>query len=116
MAVQYFYIKQGDTYPPIRCILRDAEDNIVPLTGATVQFHMSKIVGRSIRVKVDQPAVIVDDVGGEVYYGNPWAAADTNTAGDYQAEWEVTFADSSVETFPNNDRNQLVVRIAKQMA
>jgi len=31
-----------------------------------------------------------------------WIAADTDTIGSYQAEFEVTYADASIETFPND--------------
>jgi len=31
-----------------------------------------------------------------------WTAADTDTVGSYQAEFEVTYADASIETFPND--------------
>ena len=31
-----------------------------------------------------------------------WVAADSNTIGTYTAEFEVTYPDTTVETFPNN--------------
>jgi hypothetical protein len=31
-----------------------------------------------------------------------WSADDTDTIGSYQAEFEVTYADASIETFPND--------------
>ena len=93
-----FYVKQNDTSPAILATLQDADGNAVNVTGATVRFHM-RAVG-STTVVVDEAATIVTALDGLVRYD--WQAADTDTIGPYQAEFEVTYADSSVETFPND--------------
>lgn len=93
-----FYVKQNDTSPAMLATLQDADGNAVNVTGATVRFHM-RAVG-STTVVVDEAATIVTAADGIVRYD--WQAADTDTIGSYQAEFEVTYADSSVETFPND--------------
>lgn len=93
-----FYVKQNDTSPAMLATLQDADGNAVNVTGATVRFHM-RAVG-STQVVVDEAATIVTPLDGLVRYD--WQAADTDTIGSYQAEFEVTYADSSVETFPND--------------
>lgn len=92
-----FYIKQNDTSPAIQATLKDVDGNVVDLSGATVRFHMRK--QGSTTAKVDAAATIVDDVGGIVRYN--WTSANTDTVGTYQAEFEVTYSDDTVETFPN---------------
>ena len=93
-----FYIKQNDTSPSILATLQDAEGSAVDLTGAGVRFHMrSMTLNQTV---VDAAAVIVTDLSGEVRYN--WDAADTASVGSYQAEFEVTYADGSIETFPND--------------
>jgi len=92
-----FYIKQNDTSPAIQATLKDVDGNVVDLSGATVRFHMRK--QGSTTAKVDAAATIVDDVGGIVRYN--WTSANTDTVGTYQAEFEVTYVDDTVETFPN---------------
>jgi hypothetical protein len=94
-----FYIKQNDTSPAMLATLQDAQGSGVDITGASVRFHMRPI--GSAHVTVDAAATIVDAESGDVRYD--WQADDTDTAGSYQAEFEVTYADASIETFPNND-------------
>jgi hypothetical protein len=94
-----FYIKQNDTAPSIRATLKDGDGNVINLTDATVRFHMRTIGGTS--TKVDAAATVNSPAtAGVVQYD--WDAADTDTVGSYQAEFEVTYGDLSVETFPNN--------------
>jgi len=93
-----FYIKQNDTSPSVLATLQDANGDAVNLTGASIRFHM-RVIG-SAQTTVDAAATIVTAVSGIVRYD--WIAADTDTVGSYQAEFEVTYADASVETFPND--------------
>ncbi len=121
MTAQVFKIKQGDTWPPIECVLLDANDELVVLSGEeTVEFHLYKVKGKSVKNLVNKPATIVpmtykgNTVNG-VKYGDPWDVEDTDrTADDYNVEWQVTFADAAIGTFPNNDQDQIICRIAKQ--
>jgi hypothetical protein len=93
-----FYIKRNDTSPSMLATLQDADGNAVNVTGATIRFHLRAI--GSDAVTVDSAAVIVTPFEGIVRYD--WDAADTDVAGSYQAEFEVTYADASIETFPND--------------
>ena len=93
-----FYVKQNDTAPSIRATLKDGDDDAIDLTGAEVRFHMRSIGGTS--AKVDSAATVVTAASGIVQYD--WVAADTDTVGTYQAEFEVTYSDTRIETFPNN--------------
>jgi Rib/alpha/Esp surface antigen-like repeat protein len=93
-----FYIKQNDTVPSLRAALENGSGTAVDLTGATCQFHMRSIGATA--VTVDAVSQIVDEATGIVQYN--WIAADTVTVGSYQAEFEVTYPDGTIETFPNN--------------
>lgn len=93
-----FYIKQHDTSPAILATLSDATGAAIDLTDATIRFHMRPI-GKTT-VVVDAAASIVTAATGDIRYD--WIGADTATIGSFQAEFEVTFPDSSIETFPND--------------
>ncbi len=89
--------KQGDTTPPLTVTL---QHNTVPinLTGATVRFHMSPAI-QGVGSVVNAPGVVLDAPAGRVRY--MWAVSDVAAAGVHRAEFEVTFADGTVESFPN---------------
>jgi len=93
-----FYVKQNDTSPDMLATLQDADGNAINLTAASVRFHMRPVGGGAI--VVDQAATVVTALDGLVRYN--WIADDTDTVGSYQAEFEVTYADASIETFPND--------------
>jgi len=93
-----FYIKQNDTSPAILATLKDGAGTLIELSGSTVRFHMRRI-GAATNT-VDAAATIHNVDAGQVSYA--WSAADTATTGIFQAEFEVTNTDGSIETFPNS--------------
>lgn len=86
---------QGDTAPAITAqITHDTDSSPLDLTGATVRFQMRKADDR--RFTVNELAVKVSDPEGRVSYA--WGPNDLAVSGDYQVQWEVTFADTRVQT------------------
>ena len=99
-----FHIARNDTAPPIEATLTDADGVPVNLTSATVRFHMRD---SSQTVKVNALATIVTPSAGLVRYN--WAAVDTNQSGRFEAQWQVTFADTTIRTFPSPGRTVVIV-------
>jgi len=99
-----FTIKQNDTSPALQATLKDYAGTVINLVGATVRFHMKDLSGSVI---VDAAMTVTNASGGVVRYN--WQAANTVTAGTYSAEFEVTYSDLSVETFPNTDNIAIVI-------
>lgn len=94
-----FIIKRNDTAPTMEARLIGKSQQPVPLLGATVVFNMRSISGA---VVVDRGAVVVlDGDTGLIRYD--WSVNDTARSGSYQGEFEVTFADGKVETFPKSE-------------
>jgi hypothetical protein len=92
-----FKIKRGDTSPALRFALSPASVN---LTAASVVFNMRHVSGT---VKLNRKAASIITATGTPTVEYEWATDDTDTAGLYQAEFEVTYNDATRETFPNGD-------------
>jgi hypothetical protein len=92
-----FSIKKDSTSPALRATLQYDDCSVVNLTNATVRFHMRRF-GQTATV-VDAAATVVS-VGGVVEY--QWAVGNTANIDSYEAEFEVTYADNTVEKFPSS--------------
>ena len=104
-----FIIKQNDTSPSIEATLTDINGTAINIADASVRFHMKNLTNNS--VVVDAAANIVTAASGIVRYD--WQAADTAKAGIYSCEFEVTYSDASIETFPNDE--QIIVSIEGEL-
>lgn len=93
-----FYLKKGDTSPSLLYALIPEDTD---LAGATVRFNMRARDGAAVKVNRAVSVIVTETVTPTVRYD--WQAADTDTAGFYDAEFEVTYAGGAVETFPNSD-------------
>ncbi len=90
-------IKQHDTWPPLKATLSDSVGP-VNLTGATVKVILkdnnlispTTIIGN---------CTLVDAANGKVAY--TWTAPDTANVNTFNGEFEVTWGDSTITTFPN---------------
>jgi len=92
-----FNIKRNDTLPSITATVKDSSGNAVDLTGATVKFLMY----REGTEKVNDSAIIKSPpTDGIVRYD--WKTGDTDTEGEYKAEFEIDFGASGKFTAPNN--------------
>lgn len=106
-----FEIKQGDRRPLFVVALKDnfgePSETAVNLTTATgVVFNMRNKAGGAVKVSRGA-CTITNAAGGEVTYA--WATNDTDTAGSFEAEVEVTWNDTKAETFPNDSYWDVVI-------
>lgn len=100
-----FFIKRRDTSPALLFQISPP----VNLVGATVRFHMRDAAG----------TVVVDAAGSVPVLPNPtlryeWTTPDTTTGGSFEAEFEVTYGDGTIETWPND--GYITIRIWEDIA
>ena len=95
-------LKRHDT-SPFRATLKDGAYAAVNLTGATVRFHLRSVDDDVLVVEAD--AVVVSGAAGTVRYD--WTAADVDRVGDHLAEFQVTYSDGAVETFPSDGYHRI---------
>lgn len=100
-----FFWKRHDT-TQIQAQLKDGLGNLPNLTGATVVFTLMAVGGVTPKVS-DGACTIVDAVNAIV--GFKPTSTQTNTSGAYNAEWQVTFPDGTVTTFPNNGNDTVTI-------
>ena len=93
-----FVMKMGDSIPPLAATLRGIDDSTPELTGATVMLHIHRL--GSAESTLEFVAEIVDIPSGKVQY--TWPAPQDLDPGLYYGEWEVFFADGTIERFPND--------------
>jgi hypothetical protein len=90
-----FSIKSGATAPALVVTLYD-DTTPLDLTGATVRMRMRRREGGAL--VVDSPATVLTPTEGLVSY--QWLPADTDEVGDFEVEFEVTFAGGAEQVFP----------------
>ena len=93
-----FEIKQNDTTPALEGILRDGFGSPINITGATVVLNTRLRPGGAVKVNGGVMGAVGSATRGRVKYS--WLAADTDTAGIYEAEIQITFGNGAVRTIP----------------
>ena len=100
-----FYIKQGDTLPPLNVVLLDSQGNTIPEADiSTAQFSMRQ--GSNVKVS-SQTATYV----GPAEFNYYWSIlnGDTDTPGRYEGEISVLMADGTTRTFPNDGYIEIII-------
>lgn len=108
-----FAIKTGDTASSVYATLEDASGDPVDIQSATVRFKLGPIAGGTLVVAADATnaqigAGTADGSKGDVVYNWGTLGAVPSTAGWYLGEWEVTFSNGAIQTFPNGSGYMLV--------
>lgn len=85
-------VKQNDTKTKFFFnVINRSTKAAVPLTGCSAKFQMKIFGGTAL--KIDSAMVINDEPNGQCNY--QFVAGDLDTPGSYNAEIEITFADTT---------------------
>ncbi len=102
-----FILKKHDTLPWLRATLL-TEGNAIDLTTAdSVKFLAKQADEKNNPKLMDKPAAITDAAAGSVQV--VWGPADTDTAGTFNCEFEITWDPGYIQTIPNDGYFILVI-------
>jgi hypothetical protein len=105
--MQNFTIKRGDSRPKLQHRIDVLPDD---LFGATVAAHFRTAAGEVLPL-AGTAQIVIDATRAVLEYA--WHAADTAVAGAHYLEFEVTWPDGSVQTFPTV--GAIAVKIAEDI-
>lgn len=105
-----FTIKQGDEAPSYVVTLTDARPTTWDLTGAAVTFSMRRLADGVLLI--DHRTCSIVSAANRVVRLD-WIAGDTDVAGLYLAEFDVTLPSGRAETFP--DDGHLLIQVTAQI-
>lgn len=95
--------KRGDTAAVVRATLYSDDESTIPinLTGASVKFIMALVAADPGTPVVNGDCTLIDAANGRIGYD--WLEADVAVTGVYKAEFQVTYADGKIQTFPRQE-------------
>lgn len=106
MSASQIHLVVGDTAPPLRATLSNAA-GAQDLTGASVVARLKRSTdGDVLEVTMD-----LDDDPTTGIVTHDWDPSETNEVLKYTVEFVVTFADGTVETFPNESSDVPTINI-----
>ena len=100
-----FYIKQGDSLPPLNVVITDADGNRIPESEIlAAQFSMRQ--GGVLKI----PFATATYVGpAEFNYYWDRFTGDTDTPGRYEGEFRVAFVNKTFRRFPNDGYIEIII-------
>lgn len=100
-----FKLKQNDLSRSLKW--RPSAVTMSDFTGATLVFNMRAAGGGA--VKISRAAATIGSDAKGTYFLYNWQPGDTDTAGDFEGEFEATLAGGLVETYPNDDYIEITI-------
>jgi hypothetical protein len=104
LPIKRFDIKINDLQPFYFVKVVDANKNAVDLSGAIIVCTMKDTSDGTLKINRQSSGITISDqdlTPGEFNY--QWQAGDTDTAGKYLIEFEITPVSAGKYTIPSND-------------
>lgn len=104
------YIKQNDLQPLYYAQVKDANGDVIDITGATIRVTLKDADDNSLKVNRGTTGITLEDeANGKFSY--TWQAGDTDTAGKFYIEFEITPSAGGKFTVPADPDEIAVVYI-----
>lgn len=102
-------MKVGNLLPILSAQLRDQTGAALDLSsgGTTVKLVMKNRATGAVKINNQPCAIVAPASGGNVTY--TWAGTDTDTAGEYDAEFQVLLGGLTPMTVPNDGGFPIVI-------
>lgn len=106
-----FTIARGDLLPVLTWAATYSDGTIVDLTAATSPKFIMRRANTTdpLTPKISATATVVNGPAGTLRYA--WSGTDTDTAGTYLAEFEVTLGGKKL-TIPNRRNDKIVIIVS----
>lgn len=101
-----FRIRLNDLQPYYYIQVKDSDDNVVDLTGATAVFSMRTVDGT---LKINRASATIP-AGTSGYAHYVWQSGDTDTSGTYYIEFEITPSSGGKFTLPAYDKAVVIIQ------
>jgi hypothetical protein len=111
MPEETHFLKQNDVGGVIERTLRDGFGAPADLTGATMVFSMRVKPAGSVKISA-AAATLVTALAGLVRY--TFTASNTDTADEYEGEFQATYSNGDVQTYPED--GYIPVKVADDIA
>lgn len=111
-----FYIKQNDGQPYYPATVKDADGDVVPISGAAIVCTMKNVRTGDIKInRQSTGCVITSGDLGEFEYRWQTGSGDTDTIGKYHIEFEITPGSGGKFTIPSDPRDVAEVFVVKSL-
>ncbi len=109
MAIKDLIIKKNDLQPYYYAQVKNSDDTVINLTGATIVCTMKDIQTGTLKVNRSSIGInITDAVNGKFEY--QWQTGNTDTAGKYYIEFEINPASGGKFTVPTDNSAVILIK------
>jgi len=114
MSIDAFYIKKNDLEPYYYAQVKDADGNVVNITGATIYCTMANARTGSRKINRQTTGInLSTPVSGEFEY--QWQSGDTDSVGKYYIEFEINPASGGKFTLPSKPEDRAEVHVIESL-
>jgi len=114
MTIDAFYIKKNDLQPYYYAQIKDADGDVVAITGATICCTMKNARTGALKINRQTTGITISDAtNGKFQYA--WQTGDTNSVGKYYIEFEINPESGGKFTLPAKPADKAEVHVTESL-